>query len=457
MARSGDEKLRPVIERGLQPLLGSRFGGGTLVQRAVHAALAAFKVQVGRPVKMQFAERAGSADSSSRSWGSVRRRAEVRRFPLPGPQERVRASASSRAIRKTRRRCFPTSSAAVRDAVSGRSARSSKARRSGSIPHTGDVHPFQVTVQRKRKHGIAERQAAYPLRLQRLRRCSMSTARIMTPLPYRERRARTRALVKPDPALAAAPAPITRRCGGDRAVLRRPNHRTVSKASSPSGSTRLRGREAKFQLDQVQARVSRVAEDTVRSGDRRVLRGPRQAGDARDRRGARRGLRHEVRSVPDAGQSRERPERRRVDRAPQASRETRVEQPAGPSRQPHRAAVLGRADAVIEVFADEITRSPVHTAGRSAPTDGADGLRAPLPTDRPRHQGGSAPEDATTENEVRAPVHAPEARRGRRRASGSRGPAFVIDRSRRPGPILLKAFLHSFLGRGFPAGCSPSR
>jgi hypothetical protein len=88
------------------------------------------------------------------------------------------------------------------------------------------------------------------------------------------------------------------------------------------------GGDAQLQLDQVQARVPRGADRHARPRHRRLLRGPRRPGASWHRRGARRRVRQEGRSIQDRRQGGGRYERGGLDCPAKALEKDRIPRPA---------------------------------------------------------------------------------------------------------------------------------
>jgi len=201
----GDKKLRPVIERAYNLCSDLGLVAGTLYS-AGPKALAAFKVEVGRPVKMQFAERVKDIADIVRRMGKCAVEPKYDGFRCQVHKNGTKIRIFSR-NQEDNTAMFPDIVRAVAKQV-----KASRAILEGEAlaydAQTDTFFPFQVTVQRKRTHGIAEAEAAYPLRLNVFDLLYVDRTD-MTPEPYRKRRERIRTLLTAGTGLAPAPALVS--------------------------------------------------------------------------------------------------------------------------------------------------------------------------------------------------------------------------------------------------------
>lgn len=161
-AKAGDKSLRPAIEHAynvcsdLGYVAKAFWAGGVEGLEHLH-------VQVGKPVRMALAERAKSAQEIIDRLGrcSVEGKYDGFRCQVHYDGQTVRIF--SRNLEETTA-MFPDLAEGVRRQVSARSA-IFEGEALAFDPETDDFLPFQVTVQRKRKHDIGTMQERLPLRL----------------------------------------------------------------------------------------------------------------------------------------------------------------------------------------------------------------------------------------------------------------------------------------------------
>jgi DNA ligase-1 len=388
---------RALIERAYN--LCSDLG---LVARTLYTggepALKRFKVQVGRPIKMQFAERVKDMDELVRRLGVCSVEPKYDGF-------RCQVHKNGRTIRIFSRNQEDTT-AMFPDVIRSTLAqvRADKAIFEGEAlaydPATDEFQPFQVTVQRKRVYDIDKMETELPLRLNAFDVLYVD-AEDLTSRPYRERRKVLEKLVTKGQGLAIAPALVS---GHAREI------ETFFEAQLGAG---LEGIVAK--------RVDSVYEAGKRNFNwikfKRAYHG--ELKDTVDLtivgyypgRGARAalGIGAVVGAVYDKANDRFRTiakvasglseadwialrkqlEKRRVKERP-ARVDSRLEPP-----------YWVEPSLVVEVFADEMTLSPVHTAGLGRdPRHPAAGLALRFPRIVRGIRADRAPEDATSEDEV---------------------------------------------------------
>jgi DNA ligase-1 len=159
---TGDKSLRPELERAYN--LSSDLG---LVARTFKKgglkALAKISVTVGSPIRMELAERAKSSEEIIERLGKCALEPKVDGFRCQCHKEGDRVRIFSRNLEETTT-MFPDIEEAVVEQVSAKTA-ILEGEAIGYDPDTGQFAPFQVTVQRKRKYGIEEMRTTLPLRL----------------------------------------------------------------------------------------------------------------------------------------------------------------------------------------------------------------------------------------------------------------------------------------------------
>jgi len=162
LAKAGDKSIRPQIERAYN--LSSDLG---LVAKTLYAsgpeALDQIQVKVGNPVRMALAERADSAEEILARLGKAAIEPKYDGFRMQVHKNGEEISIFSRGLEDLSGK-FPDVVEAVHVQIVP-----DKAIFEGEAvsydPKTGQYQPFQVTSQRKRVHNIEEMSAQIPLRL----------------------------------------------------------------------------------------------------------------------------------------------------------------------------------------------------------------------------------------------------------------------------------------------------
>lgn len=159
---AGDKSLRPELERAYN--LSSDLG---LVARTFKKggvkALSKISVTVGNPIRMELAERAKSSEEIIERLGKCALEPKVDGFRCQCHKEGGHVRIFSRNLEETTT-MFPDIAEAVVKQMNARTA-ILEGEAVGYDPETGEFAPFQVTVQRKRKYGIEEMRSTLPLRL----------------------------------------------------------------------------------------------------------------------------------------------------------------------------------------------------------------------------------------------------------------------------------------------------
>ena len=132
----------------------------TLRERGLDA-LAAFKVRVGNPVRPMLAERLPSAEKIIEKIGRCAVEAKLDGFRCQVHLKSHRVEMFSRNLERTTE-MFPDIAGAVRKELKVKSA-IIDGEALAINEETGEFHPFQVTVQRKRKHKVTEMAEEFPL------------------------------------------------------------------------------------------------------------------------------------------------------------------------------------------------------------------------------------------------------------------------------------------------------
>jgi DNA ligase 1 len=122
-----------------------------------------FKVRVGNPVRMMLAERLPDAEAIFKRLGRCAAEAKIDGLRCQVHYRRGKAEIFSRNLERLTE-MFPDIAEAIAAQVDARTA-IIEGEAMAFNEETGEFYPFQVTVQRKRKHKIAEKAKAWPLAL----------------------------------------------------------------------------------------------------------------------------------------------------------------------------------------------------------------------------------------------------------------------------------------------------
>lgn len=193
VAKAGDKSVRADIERAYN--LSSDLGlvAQTLYRSGVEG-LDEIQVKVGNPVRMALAERADSAEEILARLGRCAVEPKFDGFRMQIHKDGDNVAVFSRGLENLSG-MFPDVVEAVRSQISA-----SQAILEGEAlayePQTGLYRPFQVTSQRRRIHNIEEMSASLPLRLMAFDLLLLN-GKDLTRSPYTERRADLEGAVRP--------------------------------------------------------------------------------------------------------------------------------------------------------------------------------------------------------------------------------------------------------------------
>ncbi len=161
-SETGDKSLRPDLERGYN--VTSDLGlVATTFKKGGIAAVSKLKIAVGNPIRMELAERAKSAQEIITRMGECALEPKVDGFRVQAHKDGDTVRLFSRNLEETTA-MFPDVADAVRAQIQAKRA-ILEGEAIAYDPETGDFRPFQETIQRKRKYGIDEMRAALPLKL----------------------------------------------------------------------------------------------------------------------------------------------------------------------------------------------------------------------------------------------------------------------------------------------------
>jgi DNA ligase-1 len=156
------KRARRVIERAYNICSDLGHVLSTLTAEGL-AALEKFKVRVGSPVRPMLAERLPSAEKIIQKIGTCEVEAKLDGFRCQVHLKGGKVEIFSRNLERTTD-MFPDIATALRSEFSARSAILDGEALAMNV-ETGEFHPFQVTVQRKRKQRIDEMAEELPLHL----------------------------------------------------------------------------------------------------------------------------------------------------------------------------------------------------------------------------------------------------------------------------------------------------
>jgi len=204
-AYSGDKSLRPVIERAYNLCSDLGLVGFTLFSKGLNA-LRDFKVQVGKPIRMALAERLPSAEEIISKIGRCSVEPKFDGFRCQIHKDGDNIKIFSRNL-EDNTEMFP-------DLVEGAKKQidAERAIIEGEAlafnEEAQEFFPFQVTVQRKRKYEIETVMADLPLKLFAFDLLYVD-GEDYTPKPYIERREKLKSLILPGDVIMVADSIIT--------------------------------------------------------------------------------------------------------------------------------------------------------------------------------------------------------------------------------------------------------
>ncbi len=161
-SKAGDKSLRPQIERAYN--VCSDLGEVARIFKAEGVdALAKIAVQVGKPVRMALAERAKSAEDIVTRLGKCAIESKFDGFRCQVHKQDDQVRIFSRNLEETTA-MFTDIAEGIRKQIKAKTA-ILEGEALSYDPETGEFHPFQVTMQRKRKYDLEAMTVKFPLRL----------------------------------------------------------------------------------------------------------------------------------------------------------------------------------------------------------------------------------------------------------------------------------------------------
>jgi len=388
------KRARQTIERAFN--LCSDLGAVlTAVRDGGLGALSSFKVRVGNPVRPMLAGRLPSAEKIIEKIGRCAVESKLDGFRCQVHLKSGRVEMFSRNLERTTG-MFPDIAGAARTEVRARSA-IIDGEALALNEETGEFHPFQVTVQRKRKHQVAEAAEEFPLVLVAFDLLYLD-GKDLTKATYEERRARLQRILGPGGGrIRLSEAITTETAAGLQGFF----DEEVSQGHEGVVAKRLAAGYEPGARNYNWIKLKRAyrgeLSDTIDVALVGYLRG--RGSRARLGIGALLGAVYDARTDTfqtvgkiGSGLSDENwvRLRRLLDEVRAEARPARVDSRLTPD-------VWAEPRHVVTVLADEVTRSPVHTAGRDARGRGL-ALRFPRVVGFVREDKSA--EDATTTSEI---------------------------------------------------------
>jgi len=236
----GDRALRPELERAYNLCSDLGLVAKTLLEKGM-GGVKKFHVRVGYPIRMALCERLPSSEEIIKKIGKAAVEAKYDGFRVQLHKDKNHIEMFSRNLERTTH-MFPEIKEAVKNFISADTA-IIEGEALAYNESTGELFPFQVTIQRKRKHGIEELAKAYPLRYFAFDLLYVDGVDY-TPKPFEERREKLKKIIKKNPVISPSELLIT------------DNHEEITKYFDDAISRGLEGVVAK-RLDAAYAAGSR--------------------------------------------------------------------------------------------------------------------------------------------------------------------------------------------------------
>ncbi|HXF68728.1 MAG TPA: ATP-dependent DNA ligase [Thermoflexus sp.] len=193
-AVAGDRSLRPDLERAYNLCSDLGLVARTLFEEGIEG-IRAFHIRVGNPIRPALAERLASAEEIVEKLGQCAVEVKLDGFRCQIHKAGDHVEIFSRNLERTTP-MFPELIEAVRQQIAAHEA-ILEGEAVAVNEETGEIYPFQVTVQRKRKHGVEEMMREYPLVLFAFD-LLYADGQDYTPQPYATRFEALARLIRPD-------------------------------------------------------------------------------------------------------------------------------------------------------------------------------------------------------------------------------------------------------------------
>lgn len=201
----GERGLRPELERAYNLCSDLGLVAGTLKEKGMEG-LRKFKPQVGYPIRMALCERVPQAEDIIVKMGSAAIEAKYDGFRCQVHKDGGKVEVFSRNLERTTH-MFPEITHSAKEHI-----RAKRAIFEGEAlaynEATGELFPFQVTIQRKRKHGIEAIAKEYPLKFFAFE-LLYADGEDYTEKSYEERRNKLVSLIESNPVIEPAEMFVT--------------------------------------------------------------------------------------------------------------------------------------------------------------------------------------------------------------------------------------------------------
>ena len=390
---TGDKSLRPQLEHAYNITSDLGLVAETFKKGGIKA-ISKLSVTLGYPIRMELAERAKSAEDIIERLGRCALEPKIDGFRCQCHKEGDRVRIFSRNLEETTD-MFPDIRKAVVTQVQAKTA-ILEGEAIGYDPETGEFAPFQVTVSRKRKYGIEELSTTLPLRLIAFDLLYVD-GKDVTGETYTTRHQKLLDLVKPGDGIVVIENELTDQPRDvDEFFMTKVEAGLEGIVAKRLDSTYQAGAR-NFNWIKFKRAYQAHLRDTVDVAIVGYLRGRGQRakfgigallGAIYDKKNDR------FRTIGKVGSGLSDEEwvklRELLDAVKVDHKHARVDSLMAPD-------VWVEPKYVVEVQADEITRSPIHTAGKAGDEPGY-ALRFPRIVNFVR--ADKSPEDATTEQEI---------------------------------------------------------
>ncbi|MDO8746583.1 MAG: ATP-dependent DNA ligase [Thermodesulfovibrionales bacterium] len=188
----GDRTLRPELERAYNFCSDLGLVAKTLLEKGI-GGVNKFHVRVGYPIRMALCERLSSSEEIIEKIGEAAIEAKYDGFRVQIHKNKNNIDMFSRNLERTTH-MFPEIKEAAKNFVTADTA-IIEGEALAYNESTGELFPFQITIQRKRKHGIEELAKEYPLRFFAFD-LLYADGEDYTPKPFSERRERLKKIIK---------------------------------------------------------------------------------------------------------------------------------------------------------------------------------------------------------------------------------------------------------------------
>ncbi|HAK87593.1 MAG TPA: DNA ligase [Nitrospiraceae bacterium] len=157
----GNRELRPELERAYNLCSDLGLVAKTVLKKGMEG-VKKFKIQVGYPIRPALCERLPSSEDIIQKIGKAAIEAKYDGFRVQCHKDGENIELFSRNLERTTH-MFPEIAAAIKNFISAKKL-IIEGEALAYNEETGELFPFQVTIQRKRKHGIEELSKELPLK-----------------------------------------------------------------------------------------------------------------------------------------------------------------------------------------------------------------------------------------------------------------------------------------------------